>query len=650
MNPVRIGIYSDIGGLVTVDGIRSQLGMADQSAPLLVEINSEGGSVSEAVAIYNLLRSWRGDVTVEIVGWALSAATIVAMAGTTIRMHSSSLLMLHAPWLSSTSGNADALRQRADMLDQVAESMRVAYGRTNQPASVIANWLAGEDHWFTAEDALAVGLVDEIIPARAAAAVEKLALASCRYPVPSHLIQRVSAMSTSPSPLTPAQNIDQIRAEAVRAEGARRGAIRAMFSRHLYAPGVAGLLTACEEDPNCSDALAGQRLLAALGSGMSPVVGSHGLPDTFSSASGGHARGDDRRLGEFRAAAVDVLLQRAGIKVADPHPAARDLQRLNIVAMAERVLSMHGQSTTSLSKGEIVKAAMTTSDFPALLSALTGKALRAGYENTSATHVGWTGEREVADFKMQTLAMLSEAPSLDLVPESGEYKFGAFAESAETFTVKTYGKIVRFSRQALINDDLGALTTIPNAQGAAARRLESDQVYGKLTGNAVMADGVTLFHASHGNLAPAGAALSVDSLGAARAAMRQQKGINGLDFLDPQPRYLIVPVSIETKAETLLNSTVDPARSNNTENSEWIRKLTLVADPRLDSVSPAAWYLSTDPRQIEGIVRAYLTGEPRPFLDDQEGWVTDTTDYKVRLDFGVGVIDYRGLYKNPGAA
>jgi len=357
----------------------------------------------------------------------------------------------------------------------------------------------------------------------------------------------------------------------------------------------------------------------------------------------------NNRMPDFKAAAVDVLLERAGIRVAKPHPASADLRRTSIVGMAEHILSMHGKSSEGMSKGQIIKAAMTTNDFPQLLSDLTGKAMRTGYDLAPATHASWTGEREVSNFKKQTLAMLSEAPGLDQVPEGGEYRFGAYAESAESFTVKTYGKIVRFTRQALINDELGALTSIPSTQGAAARRLEADLVYSKLTSNPLMSDGLPLFHAGHNNLAAAGAPLSVESLGASRAAMRKQKGINGNEYIDPQPRYLLVPVTLETKAEALLNSTVDPSRNNNSENPEWIRRLTLVADPRLDVNSEASWYLATDPMQIEGLVRAYLEGEQRPFLEEQEGWKTDTMDYKVRLDVGVGVIDYRGLYKNPGA-
>ena len=625
----RLTIFSDIGGAITAESIRLELSLVAEDEPITIEINSEGGIVSEACAIYNILRARKGAVFVEVVGWALSAATIVAMAGTRIRMHSNSLLMVHAPWVS-TSGNASTLRKSAEVLDQVAASMRTAYTRTGKSAAVIESWLDGEDHWFTAPEALKAGLVDEVIEVVEAA--RALPVASCPHPIPPDILQRINAMSVSAI-----SNEEQVRAAALRADQERRASIRANFQPHLSTDGVQLLMQQCEDDHTITPEAAGLRLLAHVGRTMQPVA-SGWVPG---------AHGASSRMADFKAAAVDVMLQRSGIPVADPHPAAADLARTSVVGLAERVLSMHGKSTASMGRAEVIRAAMTTSDFPELLSNLAGKALRLGYEDTPATHVAWTAEREVSDFKPQTLAMLSAAPALELVQEGGEYKFGAFAESAETFIVRTHGRIVRFTRQALINDDLGALTSIPNTQGAAARRLESDLVYSKLTDNPALSDGKALFHADHGNL-PAAASLSIDSLGAARAAMRKQKGLTSSDYIDPQPRFLIVPVTLETAAEALLSS-INKSLTTNTQSVEWIRGLTLVADPRLDASSETAWYLSADPRQVEGIVRAYLAGEQRPYLDNKEGWETDTMDYKVRLDIGVGVIDYRGLIKNVGA-
>lgn len=131
--------------------------------------------------------------------------------------------------------------------------------------------------------------------------------------------------------------------------------------------------------------------------------------------------------------------------------------------------------------------------------------------------------------------------------------------------------------------------------------------------------------------------------------MRKQKDIAGLSYIDPQPKFLIVPVSLETFAEQLLSSLVDPAKNSSTPNLDFIRGLTLIADPRLDANSTAAWYLSASPYQMEGILRAYLAGEARPYLEENQEFDRDALSYKVRLDFAAGVMDFRGLYKNPGA-
>ena len=75
----------------------------------------------------------------------------------------------------------------------------------------------------------------------------------------------------------------------------------------------------------------------------------------------------------------------------------------------------------------------------------------------------------------------------------------------------------------------------------------------------------------------------------------------------------------------------------------------MVADPRLDAASATAWYLAASPAQIDHIIRAYLAGQGRPFVEQEVEFETDALNIKARLDLGVGVIDYRGLYRNPGA-
>lgn len=609
--------------------LRTQLDTLNRAEPLLVEINSDGGSVQAGVSIYSALVGWPAGVITEVSGWALSVASVILMAGSTRRCHPTSLVMVHAPW-TGVKGNAQELRRNADLLDVVSKTLTAAYLRTGQPERVIQGWLSGIDHWFTADEAQQLGLVTEIVNA-AEPAVFANAMA-CSFSPPPQLVSRINAMTTT----APVHQKAAIEAAAIQAEAQRRRDIRASGQVFMNHAGMPAFIAALEDDPSVSAAEAGLRILARLGQGATPVAGGYSFRDV----------GDDR-LSDFRNAAEDALLIRGGLKVAQPHPGVRDMQRMGIVAMAESMLSMTGREPRDRSAAGIIQAAMATDDFSRLLSNTASKSLALGYETAPTGHTLFTGEREVANFHPQTLVNLSEAPELEEVREGAEYKNGSMADSATTFQLVTNGKVLELTRQALINDDLGALTSIPMSMGIAARRLEADKVFGALTGNPVMRDGQPLFHAAHGNLG-VGSALSLASLGLARAAMRKQRGIAGLGFLDPQPKFLIVPVGLETVAEQLISSLQDPSKNNETPNLQFVRGLTLVADPRLDAHSETAWYLAASPTQIDGILRVYLAGQERLYVEENNEFKRDVTGFKVRLDFGVGVIDHRALYKNPG--
>ncbi|HHH47506.1 MAG TPA: hypothetical protein ENK51_01265 [Gammaproteobacteria bacterium] len=290
----------------------------------------------------------------------------------------------------------------------------------------------------------------------------------------------------------------------------------------------------------------------------------------------------------------------------------------------------------------------STSDLPALLGNVAGKALMQGYDNEPASHRIWTKEVEVPDFKTQSRVQLSEAPALDKVLEGGEYTHGTFGDDKEEYQLITYGRLFSVTRQALINDDLSALTRLPQAFGASASRREADEVYAILTDNPAMSDGNAIFHASHNNLMTA-ASLSIASLGAARAAMRTQTGLKGQATLNIVPRYLVVPAALETTAEQLLASLVDPSKSNSTPSLDFIRGLTLVVDARLDADSTTAWYLAADWNQVDTLERAYLEGQRGVSYEGRTGWEIDGMEVKARLDFAAKAIDWCGLLKNPGA-
>jgi hypothetical protein len=384
------------------------------------------------------------------------------------------------------------------------------------------------------------------------------------------------------------------------------------------------------------------QLLNELGKNAQPIGGAFGGDHS------GYIDMSDTRPADYLEAARDSLLMRNNVKLSRPSPMAADLARVSVVGMAESLLSMRGRSTRGMSRMEILAAASHgTSDFDNLLANTAGKALQTGYDTDPASHARWTAEREVADFKTQTLVALSAAPDLLEVVPGAEYKHGTFGEAAETFSVKTFGRLFSITRQAMVNDDLEAFTRLPAAFGASARRLEADSVYAKLTANAALSDGVALFHATHKNLLTA-AVLNTASLALARAAMRGQKGPGGVGYIDPQPRFVIVPVGLQSTAEQLVNSVFEIPLTLEQGNLKWIRNLEVVADPRLDAHSATAWYLSAGPDQIDGVIRCYIAGESRPYYEQENGFTVDGLNVKARLDFGVGVVDYRGLVKNPG--
>jgi hypothetical protein len=103
---------------------------------------------------------------------------------------------------------------------------------------------------------------------------------------------------------------------------------------------------------------------------------------------------------------------------------------------------------------------------------------------------------------------------------------------------------------------------------------------------------------------------------------------------------------LETAAEKLL-ATIQPTHS--ADVNPFSGKLELVVDPRLDVVSPTAWYLATDPGLIDTLEYSYLETEAGPTITTREGFEVDGLQMRVRLDYGAAVLDWRGLYRSAGA-
>lgn len=346
---------------------------------------------------------------------------------------------------------------------------------------------------------------------------------------------------------------------------------------------------------------------------------------------------------KFRYAAIDGLAMRAGITIEKPADGANQFSHKNILRLAQECVERQGITRADFSDEELIRSALQSgSAFPGILSAVANKSMAQSYQGAATTFQYWASKGSNSDFKGATRYRVSEADELEKISEQGEFVAGTNSETSVTTKIATYGKTFGFSRQALINDDLSALNQIPSLYGAAARRMVNKMVYKILMDNQVF-EKVTLFHAEHGNLGAG--ALSVASLGKAKAAMAKQKNIGGKEFLNIQPAYLIVPVDLEVDAAQLIGSVVDPSKSNATLNP-FANKLSVVAEPELSESK--SWYLAAAPGLYPCVEVTYLNGKEMPTMEQAIQFDTLGVKWRIFFDVGVNLIDYRGLFKSTG--
>ena len=128
---------------------------------ITVFINSGGGDVFAAQAIYSQLKRHKATVNTYIDGLAASAASFIAMVGETVTMPKNAMMMIHNPW-SFAFGSAPEFRKMADDLDKIREPMIATYvAKTGLSEEEIAAYLDAET-WFTAEDAKEAGFADVV--------------------------------------------------------------------------------------------------------------------------------------------------------------------------------------------------------------------------------------------------------------------------------------------------------------------------------------------------------------------------------------------------------------------------------------------------------------------------------------------------------
>lgn len=356
-------------------------------------------------------------------------------------------------------------------------------------------------------------------------------------------------------------------------------------------------------------------------------------------------------IDKFRSAASDAMSFRAGLQVESPAPGFTELRGMTMIDLARECYQRtHGKAFRGYDRKELVRTVISSSDFPNILANVANKSLMTAYQTAPTTYQIWTKRGNLNDYKPALRVQVSEAPLLRKVTKGNEYKYVAMSDSGEQIQLEKYGELFSLTREDIINDDLQALTDIPTKFGAAARLTINYSVYSILSGNPKMANGNNLFSTAHANIETVAKTSPIkDSFRAAFTAMAKQKGLQKKDAvpLNITPAFWIGPVALRFDAMQLVKSAVDVG-ANNAATNVFQNLLTVVSDAQLDAVDPDAYYFATAPGFIDTIEVAFLNGVDTPYIETQPGFEVDGITYKVRSEFGVKALDYRGLYKNPG--
>ncbi|QIC17800.1 Clp protease ClpP [Providencia vermicola] len=635
-----IYIYDEIGGWgISARRFTEDLISLGNINHINLHIHSPGGEVFEGIAIYNQLKNHNATITVYIDGLAASMASVIAMVGTEIIMPTNAMMMIHKPWGVSW-GDANDMRDYADLLDKVENVLIPAYMEKTGKTKEEIEAMLGEETWLTAEECVEHGFANTVIePVKAMASLSSKRIEefkSMPNPLknsltkPKNTIAPVNDPAPQPqnSTNTPQPNTADIQAQARQAEQARMNGIKDLFA--MFGGKHDDMMMECALDVNCSIEDARNKLLNKLAQEATPTntvdYGAHIY------ANNGNIVGDSVRAS---------LMTRAGY---DEAQADNPYNCMTLRELARMSLSDRGVGVASYNPMQMIAMAFThtTSDFGNILLDVANKSILQGWNEAEETFDLWTKKGQLSDFKVAHRVGMGGFNSLRTVREGAEYKYVTTSDKKETIALATYGELFSISRQAIINDDMSMLTDVPMKLGRAAKATIGDLVYVILTKNEKMqSDSKPLFSADHNNSIKGG--MDVATIGNGRTAMRKQK--EGSRTLNIRPAFMLVPTALEIAATQVVGSGSVKGADVNANIINPIRNIAeIITEPRLDDQSDTTWYMASA-KGTDTIEVAYLNGVDTPYIDQQEGFTSDGVTTKVRIDAGVAPVDYRGLLR-----
>lgn len=365
----------------------------------------------------------------------------------------------------------------------------------------------------------------------------------------------------------------------------------------------------------------------------------------------------------FRRDLSDALVLKSGTSIENASDEAKKMRSMSLRAISEECLVREGLSDREVrqfSNDEILQHICgqrqyfnPTAAFPAILDSAIKKSIVEVYNHVPTSFQRWTTNGSLSDFKetKDHEYLMGGAGEFLEVPENGELKHDTpETKLLPSRSLKTHGRQFTMTRQAFINDDVSFLSKVPGLYAKSAKRTIDRQVYTILFSNGKIFDGVNLFDNTHGNLIASGSAPTQKIIQDMILKMQLQKDPFG-EPIYMTPKFIIVPVGYGFDLDVILHSAQIVGSNNNDKNPLYNYPIEVIETPVLNSLAgnkAVPWFIVSDSSSAKNIQVDYLNGNEIPTIRRMEtpgvlGFVWD-----IYLDWGINVLDYRGMIKNPG--
>jgi len=535
----EIVIYDEIGDSFWGESVTAKDFIAEltkiNSVNITLRINSPGGSVFDANAMYNAIKQHPAHVTGVVDGVAASAASVVLMAADEINIPANAMIMIHSPW-SFADGNAEELREQADTLDKVQATMVVAYKRSGMSEDEINSIMAAET-WYNANEAVEAGFADKIIDVVEPQARQRKVFASLKrykntpnqYEVKSMGAEQEKGVEPEKKEVVPvpAAKVEPVQEPKVQATPQAAGVADMQREQErvkevrAYADNFG---VAIDSDWIDDNTYTGEKLRKAVAKAFKAESKPLG-------GGGGRSSVGDDPVDKIQDPMIHGIMARAGfspmmeddtgqavrkplakgykafqkmplIRLATQYAAAQGFTGMSRMSDEEIAMEMlSGKTVKSRGDSMSMRAAVTVDDFPTLLNVVVNQVLQS-YMLTQERE--WQPAVKVIqanDFRERVVKRLKMDGLLGETSHIDKFPLMQFETTGESWKINMQGIRFVITLEGMLGDDFGAFLDVPMAMQRGQFESERLKFYDFLDDTTVMSDGLPLFHADHGNLA-----------------------------------------------------------------------------------------------------------------------------------------------------